>query len=467
MNANAKITATTPASTDSVQAVLAGATNSNRPARRWLTWLILSALAAGGAYYFWGQPTKSTPIRYVTSEVKTGDIRVTVTATGNLKPKNQVDIGTELSGTIDAVLVDANDEVKKGQKLAILNTNQLEDTITKAKATLASNQAKVTQASASIVQSQASVREAQAQFNRLQQLYEASGGRMPAKSDLDTAKATLDRAKADVDNNKAAELAAKAAVAEAKANLNSAQTNLGKAMITSPIKGVVLTRSVEPGQTVAASFSAPTLFTLAEDLGQMEVEVGVDEADVGKVKNGQKAEFTVDAWPGRKYPAEITRVSLGSTTTENIVTYVTVLAVQNQDLTLRPGMTATATIATDSRNNVLLVPNAALRFTPPAPEGASSTGERPADSSSSFVSKLMPRPPRMMNQPRQRPTSTPPNPEGMQRVWVLDNTNVPAPIEVKTGLTDGKMTEITSGQLQAGMRVITEASTGASSRGRS
>jgi HlyD family secretion protein len=198
------------------------------------------------------------------------------------------------------------------------------------------------------------------------------------------------------------------------------------------------------------------LFTLAEDLAQMEVEVGVDEADVGQVKAGQKAEFTVDAWPGRKYPAEITRVSLGADTSENVVSYLTVLAVHNADLTLRPGMTATATIKTEARENVLLVPNTALRFSPPVAAAPTAA----ANANSSFVSQLMPRPPGM-GTAKKRPNGTSPatSPDGMQKIWVLEN-NAPVAVEVKTGISDGKQTEIVSGDLKVGMAVITESTGG-------
>jgi len=434
---------------DSVKAVLAagGKKKSQSSKGKWLLALLVAGIVSGGAgYYFMGQSQTTSQASYKTTPAKLGNLSVTVTATGNLKPKNQVDIGTELSGTVDEVLVEANAVVTKGQKLASLNTTQLQDTITKGKASQASAQAKVKQAAAS-------VKEARTKLNRLRELYSASGGKLPAKSELDSAVATLERAQAD-------EAVAKTTVTSATAELRSSQTNLGKAIITSPINGVVLTRTVEPGQTVASSLSAPTLFTLAEDLAQMEVEVGVDEADVGQVKAGQKAEFSVDAWPGRKYPAEITRVSLGADTSNNVVSYLTVLAVQNTDLTLRPGMTATATIKTEARENVLLIPNTALRFTPvvaAAPAAASAN--------SSFISKLMPRPPGM-GTAKKRPNGTSPaaSPDGMQKIWVLEN-NAPLAVEVKTGISDGKQTEIVSGGLKEGMAVITE-STGGTTGGK-
>ncbi len=455
------------ATTESVKAVLGtnAKANKQRRGKWWLAFVIAGVLGAGA--YVWLSPQQGqTSVSFKTTPVQTGKLVVSVTATGNLQPKNQVDIGTELSGTVAEVLVDDNDVVKKGQVLARLNTTQLNDTITKSKAALASAEANVNKATAAITQSQATLKEAETNLKRLQELHQASGGQLPAQTELDSAKATLDRAKADIASNKAAEVAAKAAVTQAKASLRSDETNLGKAIITSPIDGVVLDRAIEPGQTVAASLSAPTLFTLAEDLSQMEVEVAVDEADVGKVKEGQKAEFTVDAWAGRKYPAEITRVSLGSTTSDNVVSYVTVLAVQNTDLTLRPGMTATATIETDRRDNAVLIPNTALRFTPPmlaAPPDEAGSAPAASGSSGGFLSKLMPRPP-MMDQ-KKRSTGTgdaeqgAKNADGTQTVWVL-NDNRPTAVSVKTGISDGKMTEIVSGDLQAGMQVITESNSG-------
>jgi HlyD family secretion protein len=438
-----------PTATDSVQSVLTGGAKRKGKGVKWLLSLLVFGLVAGGAgYYFLGQSGSSTAASYNTAPVKTGNLSVTVTATGNLKPVNQVDIGTELSSTVSEVLVDANDTVKKGQVLAKLNTSQLQDTITKNRASLASSQAKVKQAAASL-------KTARTNLARLQQLYQASGGKLPTKSDMDSAVNAVDQALGDQD-------VAKTSVVSAEADLRSAQTNLGKAIITAPFDGVVLIRSVEPGQTVAASLSAPTLFTMAEDLSKMQAEVSVDEADVGKLQAGQKAEFTVDAWPGRKYQAEVTRVSLGATTTNNVVSYLTELAVQNPDLSLRSGMTATATIETDSRENVLLVPNAALRFKPKSGtrNGGGDQGASASSGGSSFLSQLMPRPPRGNFQKHVTNTANPAqNGESMQKVWVLQDGK-PAPVKVKTGLTDGKMTEIVSGDLKEGADVITEAVSG-------
>jgi len=233
-------------------------------------------------------------------------------------------------------------------------------------------------------------------------------------------------------------------VTEVRAALSADETNLRKASIRSPMDGVVLARAVDPGNAVAASLQAVTLFTLAEDLTRMKLEVNVDEADVGLVKEGQKASFTVSAYPSRAYPATIRRVSYGSTTKDNVVTYVAELQVDNQDLSLRPGMSATASILATERNDVLLVPNAALRFAPEAGTAAAS----PAGSGG-LVSKLMPRPPRGTEQ-RQAGTSI----AAARQVWVLEN-GAPTAVPVLPGVSDGRMTEVQGGSLKAGMAVIT------------
>jgi HlyD family secretion protein len=281
------------------------------------------------------------------------------------------------------------------------------------------------------------VAEARATLSRYQQVSQLSGGRVPSKTEMDTAEANLKRAEASV-------ASARASVTQARATLKSDETNLGKASIRSPIDGVVLSREVDPGQTVAASFQAPVLFKLAEDLTKMELQVDVDEADVGQVEAGQKATFSVDAWPGREYSAVITRVGYGAQEAEGVVSYLTVLEVANDDLSLRPGMTGTADITTLTREKALLVPNAALRFTPATNDAAQ------AKSSGSVVSMIMPRPPRQAKKVQVTAGS------GAQRVWVLQDGQ-PVAMDVKAGATNGRVTEITGGGLKAGMQVITEA----------
>ncbi len=396
--------------------------------RRWL-WLGMAlTIIVGAGLLFLRTGEEPAGARYATAPAEIGTLVVTVSATGNLRPTNTVEVGSELSGIVDQVFVDVNDQVSAGQVLARLDPAKLQDAVARAKANLAVTEAQVLQA-------RATVDEARITLERYQQVAELSGGKVPSKTEMDGAEANLKRAEAAL-------ASARASVTQAKANLQSDETDLDKAGIRSPIHGVVLTREVEPGQTVAASFQAPVLFTLAEDLAKMELQVDVDEADVGQVQAGQNATFTVDAWPGRKYTATITRVSYGSQEKDNVVSYLTVLAVDNQDHSLRPGMTGTAEITTVTRENALLVPNAALRFTPSAPD----TG--PQKSTGGVVSALMPRPP---GQSRQVQAAV----NGAPRVWVSRDGEISA-IAVQTGVSNGRMTEITGGELQAGMQVITE-----------
>ncbi|MEK7704224.1 MAG: efflux RND transporter periplasmic adaptor subunit [Myxococcota bacterium] len=385
----------------------------------------LTVLLRGG-----GEPISP---RYKTEPATMGTLVVKVSATGNLQPTNKVEVSSELSGIVTEVPVDENDRVKKGQVLAQLDLSKLRDAVTKSRANLAA-------AEAQVLQAQATVQETSAQLARFRQVAELSGGKVPSGSELDAAEANLRRAQAN-------EASARASVTQARANLQSDETNLGKASIRSPIDGVVLTRKIEPGQTIAAALQAPVLFTLAEDLAKMKLQVDVDEADVGQVRVGQEATFTVDAWPGRKYTGVITRVGYGSQTKDNVVSYPTVLAVNNDDLSLRPGMTGTADIVTVTRENVLLVPNAALRFTP-ASAGAPAGGP-PGGPPGGLVGKLMPRPP---SQPPKLPA---PVIDGRPRVWVLRDGQA-VPIEVQTGATNGQMTEVLGEAFSAGMQVITE-----------
>jgi HlyD family secretion protein len=368
--------------------------------------------------------------QYLSEDAVLGNLVVTVSASGTLQPTKSVDVGSEMSGTLASVLVQENDRVEKGQLLAQLDTAKLADAVTKSQAALAAAQAAVAQA-------QATVAETKAALARMRQVAELSGGKVPAKTELDTADAAVLRAVAN-------EASARASVAQAQAALKTDDTNLAKGTIRSPVDGVVLTRKVEPGQTVVAAMTIPVLFTLAEDLKTMELQVKVDEADVGHVELGQPATFTVSAWPGRNFPASIKRVGIGSTITDNVVTYKTVLDVGNDDLALRPGMTATASIVTAKRENVLLVPNAALRFTPPSAVAKPET---------SFLGSMVPRPPSEPKKPIVVQAAG-----AAQQVWVMgaDPGGPPQALAVKTGVSNGRLTEIVGGELKAGMAVVTD-----------
>ena len=417
-----------PPATDSLRQLLDGARHATGPAgyRRW--YIIAGvALALVAAALFLGGSTAPAG-RYLTETAARGALLVSASASGTLQPTKSVDVGSELSGTLAEVLVQENDVVKKGQVLARLDTAKLEDSVIESRAAVAA-------ATAGVAEARATQAENRAALARMQRVAELSGGKVPARTELEAAEAAVLRAEA-------AEASAQAKVTQAQATLKTNETNLTKATVRSPVDGVVLTREVEPGQTVAAQMTTPVLFVLAEDLTRMELQVKVDEADVAAVKPGQPASFTVSAWPGRKFPANIRRVGLGATTTDNVVTYKTVLDVTNDDLALRPGMTATATIVTAERSDALLVANAALRYTPA--ETAPTTG-------GSLLSRLVPRPP---DQPKTRPTAAAAKGKS-QQVWVLDN-GAPRAVDVVTGVSNGRFTEITGGELQAGMAVITE-----------
>lgn len=304
------------------------------------------------------------PAHYATEAVRRGDLTVAVAATGNLTPTKQVNVGSEESGIVTDVFVRNNDRVAKGQPLARLDTARLNDALMQSQAQLAAAQAAVEQNQATLEQSAATLR-------RYEEVARLSGGKVPSKTELDQARGDHDRAIANL-------AAAHAQVDQARATLSTNRTNLAKATIYSPVDGVVLSRQVEPGQTVAAQFNVATLFTIAEDLTRMKLDVKVDEADVGEVRPGDAASFTVDAYPGRGFPARVDRVDLGAnatpsvnsagtsttSTANTVVAYTASLSVANGDGALRPGMTATADIVTAVRRDALLVPNAALRFTP-------------------------------------------------------------------------------------------------------
>jgi HlyD family secretion protein len=408
------------------------------PQRRWwrrpLVWIALALVllaAAGG--YAWQLKTKrnAAPV-YVTEAASRGNLTLSVTANGTLQPTRSVSIGSELSGTVLRVLVDVNDKVKKGQVLVELDTAKLADQVTRSRASLSA-------ATAMVAQAVATAAEAKGNLARLEEVARLSGGKVPSQAELETGRATLERALAQ-------EASARANVTVAQATLSTDDTNLSKASIRSPIDGVILTRTVDPGNAVAASLQAVTLFTVAEDLTQLKLQVNIDEADVGAVKVGQKARFTVSAYPTRNYPARITRVAYGSTITDNVVTYITYLEVDNTDLSLRPGMTASSTITSTERRDVLLVPNTALRFMPSQAGGAS--GGK-GGGGGSIMSSLLPRMPR---------TGSPKSAGGRgqsKRVWVLKDGAAVA-VAVTPGISDGRMTEITGGDLQADMLVITD-----------
>jgi HlyD family secretion protein len=437
-------TETNPSSTPEVSTLDYGP-GAPAPWKRWVRWGAVALVVIVVGYFIFGRGNGGAT-KYVTQEVTRGDLTVTVTATGNLEPRNQVDIGSELSGTIRTVSVDVNDEVKAGQVLTKLDTTRLEAQVLQAQSSLASAEARV-------LQSVAGLKEARANLARLQKVRELSNNKLPSQQDMDVAESAVAQGEGE-------EAAARAAVAQAKANLDAVKTDLSKTDIKSPINGIVLVRSVEPGQTVASSLQAPVLFTLAEDLKKMELHVAVDEADIGSVEVGQDASFTVDAFPNRQFHAKITRVDFASNNTQKsssssssgqgssssatstgVVTYETVLEVDNSELLLRPGMTATAEIVTTNIQDATLVPNAALRFTP---TGVDVPGQPNAQQSRGALSALMPTMPRRFFGGQQRSGGR------MGRVWVIEDGK-PALALFRPGPTDGRFTQVLPrGQMQNG-----------------
>lgn len=399
---------------------------------RWMILILLFAAIFSVGYLVFSKKG-GDKIDYVTQPVEKGNITIQVTASGTLKPTNQVDISSELSGTVRTVSVDFNDQVKAGQILAKMDSSTLEARVMQARAALLTAEAKKNEA-------QVTLNERITSFDRLKKLRKLSDNKAMSESDIEAAEANLARARSQL-------AMTDAQITEAKANLMSAETDLGKTVIYSPIDGVVLSRTLEPGQTVASSLQAPVLFILAEDLKKMELHVDVDEADVGVVREAQKAVFTVDAYPGKNFPAFISQVRYAAQTVGGVVTYETVLTVDNSELLLRPGMTATADIVVKNLENVLLVPNAALRFTP-------DDGSDKDQFQGGLFRALMPRfPGRKNNQ-----TNGKEKEKEKSRVWILKQ-GAPVPVFVKTGETDGRMTEVLEGDLTPGTAVVTDSNT--------
>ncbi|SHF94576.1 HlyD family secretion protein [Kaistia soli DSM 19436] len=390
---------------------------------RWRRWGIaaVAVLALLAAYLLWPLLVGSGDgMTYTTAPATRGGLTVTVTATGSVQPTEKVDVSSELSGRIKSVNVDYNSPVKTGDVLAELATDNLEAALASGRAKLASAKANVAKARTTITSTESTL-----------QSKKVLVGRNVSSSQ------ELVEAQANYDSAVASEAAAKADVDVAAADLSLAESNLSKAVIRSPIDGVVLTRSVDPGATVAASLSAPTLFVIAGDLRQMELQVDVDEADVGETAVGQKATFSVDAYPDQSFPAAIKDIRFVSETTNNVVTYKALLTVDNTKLLLRPGMTATADIVVNEVKDAILIPNAALRYVPPA------TASKP------LMFGLF-RPPNMGAITSAEPTGH------ERRVYVLRD-GVPVPVSIEIGATDGVHTVVKSGDVKQGDSLIVDA----------
>ena len=389
--------------------------------RKRAIWLaVLAILVTGGIWAYLQTQGQSATLTYQTAIATTETLVVKVQATGNIQPTTQVDVSSERSGIIRAVNVKANSLVRKGEVLAELDPERLKAELARIKASLAASEARLADARATLA-------EKQLVFSRAERLSKRG---ISSTQELDTARAAQARAEAGI-------LASEADIAVVKAEIAMQETDISKMRILSPVNGIVLKRTAEPGQTVASSLQAPVLFTLAEDLARMQLEANVDEADIGAVKTGQRAAFTVDAYPGKSFPAVIDAIEYSPNVTDNVVTYKALLIVDNSELLLRPGMTATAQIVTHEITDALAVPNAALRYVPP---------QKPKSQGFSITSIFMPRMPRFEK-------STSQAVDGERTLWVLEN-GAPRAVKVKTGMSDGRLTEIISGELKPGAELI-------------
>lgn len=326
------------------------AKSNPRPARR----LVIAAVVLGLvalAWWAWSARAPEAGGGFRTGSVDRGDVRVVISATGTLRATTTVDVGSQVSGQMLEVLVDFNDRVEKGQPIARLDPAPFESRVKQTEADLAS-------ARASVNEAEATLKNAEADYLRKSDLAQRQ---LIARNELDLALANRDQARARV-------VSARASVLQRQAAVDNARLDVAYTVIRSPVDGVILLRAVEPGQTVAASFQTPVLFQIAEDLGQMQIDLSIDEADVGQIREGLPVSFTVDAFRDRQFEGRVKQVRLSATSTANVISYPVVVQVDNPDLSLLPGMTASAEIVVDRREDVLRVPNAALRFTPPGAE---------------------------------------------------------------------------------------------------
>lgn len=327
---------------------------ATRP-RKGIAAIVVTVLAlAAGSWYYAQRNAAAETGTWRTVEVEEGDIRVAISATGTLSAISTVVVGSQISGQVTEVLADFNDRVEQGQVIARIDPSTYQAQIEQGSAQIAS-------ARAGLDQAQANLRNAELDHARKAELGER---RLVARSDVDLARAALDQARAQV-------ASAEAQINQQSASTRTARINLERTVIRSPVEGVVLTRTIEPGQTVAASLQAPELFTIAEDLSKMKIELAVDEADIGQVQAGQGVSFTADAFPDQQFRGVVDQVRLSATNTSNVVTYPVVVTVDNSEGTLLPGLTVNAEIEVSRRDGVLKVSNAALRYKPTAAEGAS------------------------------------------------------------------------------------------------
>ena len=399
--------------------------NKNSKKKYFFIIFIVLLLIAGVYYFFFANQSKKEEVNlYNTKKVTRGDLSVIVSATGTLNPTNSVEIGVEVSGTIKEIYVDFNDEVEVGQLLAILDTRKLQSEVDGQTASLGISKA-------NLKESEVNLRNKKSVYDRTLKMYNSSGGKYPSINELDDAKFAYESSVSSFE-------AAKAKVEQSSFSLNTAKQNLDKAYVKSSIKGIVLNRAVEVGQTLAASMNAPKLFTLAKDLTQMDLIVSIDESDVADIKKDLDVTFTVDAYPNKNFKGKIKQVRLNPVTVNGVVTYETVVGVNNEELLLRPGMTATAQINTKQSFDKLMIPNGALRFKPKI------QSEQKAN-----TMNLVQPPRRVAGENASKDLSK----KEFTPIYVLEN-NQPKRVMVKILETDGKVTTIESNDLKVDDELI-------------
>ena len=398
--------------------------------------LVIAAVAAIAWWQPWKQ--KTTAPRFELTKVERGALSANVSASGTLNALITVQVGSQVSGQVRDVLADFNTMVQKGQVIARLDPVTFQSRVTQAEADLAAAQGGINVARSGLAVSQAeagkarvALADAERNAKRKQELvaqgFISAAELDTAQSLLDTAREQVHLAASQVQSSQAQVGNAQAVVRQRQAQLEQAQQELARTIIKAPVAGTVVSRSVDAGQTVAASFQAPVLFTIAQDLKQMEVNIAVDEADVGRIQVGQKVRFTVDAFPGERFGGQVTQIRKAPVTNNNVVTFSVMARLANPDLKLLPGMTANAKILTEERKDVLKVPNEALRFRPTQADGT---------------------PVKLEVKKREEGAGIP------GRVWVVDANQQPAPLSLRLGVSDGKFTEILKGEIKAGQEII-------------
>ena len=503
--------------------------------------IVIIILAGGFLFYQWTDQ-KGSNQKYRFLKVERGDIRFVVTATGTINPVITVLVGSQVSGTIKALYADYNSRVKEGQVIAQIDPAIFEAQVEQGRANVLNAQANIINAKANLenakanfVKAEVGVLDAKRTLDRNRPLVEkkviAQAAMDTAQTNYDTAVAQKDVAKAQVESAASQVESSKAQVEQAKAALKVSETNLRYATIRSPVNGIVISRNVDVGQTVAASLQAPTLFTIAKDLTQMQVDTNVSEADIGRVAVGQEAIFTVDAYPEKTFRGKVSEIRNAPITIQNVVTYDVVIQVDNKDLKLKPGMTANVSILIEHKEGILKIPNAALRFRPEMAkkeeagekrkEGSQSSGRQSKEGSQSPGRQLIERLVKELNltpdqqskvemilqslrpeiqeirekskseeaririqslirqkiggllteEQKKKMSELSQSSQGMERrpgrVWILSPEGKPVPVSIVLGITDGTFSEVVAGDLREGMEVIVEETSGKKGQGQS